>query len=196
MLTIKLTSCRECALIPNVINSIECKLASMAKNLYTNIAYMLDKPVEANKMSTLLHYKRILEFKLVNEDYSCDFSVEAIASRVNLLTAGCSCCEEKRNVVLATTTTTTTAAPIVSFTISNLSTKDVGCIRTPDTPAWYTPQTPGELTAGDVIYTDAGGTIPFVGDGALEFHVMLLDTITQSAEVSINGVVGNTIQTC
>lgn len=106
MLSIRVTNCRECALVSNLIDSIDCQLAKMANNLYLNIAYMLDKPVEGCKMSTLLHYKRILTFKSCNADWSSDYSVDDIASRVNALTVGCKCCGAKASVITTTTTTT------------------------------------------------------------------------------------------
>lgn len=106
MLSIKVTSCRECAEISTLINSIDCQLASMANNLYLNIAYMLDKPVEGCKMSSLIHYRRILMYKSCNPDWACDYSVENIASRVHFLTSGCKCCEASRSIVTTTTTTT------------------------------------------------------------------------------------------
>lgn len=92
MLNLRVTSCKECALVSNLIDSIDCQLAKMANNLYLNIAYMLDKPVEGCKMSTLLHYKRILQHKSINEEWAIDHSIEDIASRVNALTVGCKCC--------------------------------------------------------------------------------------------------------
>lgn len=95
MLSIKLTNCRECGTASNLIDMINCQLAKMANNLYLNMAFMLDNPVEGCKMSTLLHYKRILIYKSCNEDWACDYSIEQIASRVNFLTAGCKCCGAK-----------------------------------------------------------------------------------------------------
>ena len=108
MLSIKVTNCRECALVSNLIDSIDCQLAKMANNLYLNIAYMLDKPVEACTMSTLLHYKRILTFKSCNADWASNYSVDDIASIINFLTIGCKCCEQSNSGELTTTTTTTT----------------------------------------------------------------------------------------
>lgn len=108
MLNVKLTNCRECALVSKLIDSINCQLAKMANSLYHNIAFMLDKPVEASVMSTLLHYKRILTYKSCNADWSSDYSVDDIASRINFLTVGCKCCEASNSGELTTTTTTTT----------------------------------------------------------------------------------------
>lgn len=120
MLSIKLTSCRECALVSKLVDSIDCQLAKMANNLYLNISYMLDKPVEACNMSTLLHYKRILTYKSCNEDWASDYSVSDIASRVNSLTVGCKCCDAASSGELTTTTTTTTVAPSTTTTTTTV----------------------------------------------------------------------------
>lgn len=116
MLSIKLTNCRECALVSTLIDSINCQLAKMANNLYLNIAYMLDRPVQASTMSTLLHYKRILTYKSCNADWASDYSVDDIASRINFLTANCQCCDAHSSGELTTTTTTTTVAPTTTTT--------------------------------------------------------------------------------
>ena len=115
MLSIKVTNCRECALVSKLIASIDCQLAKMANKLYLNMTCMLDKPVEGCKMSTLIHYKRILTYKSCNADWVSDYSVDDIASRVNYLTIGCKCCEATSSGML-TTTTTTTAAPTTTTT--------------------------------------------------------------------------------
>jgi hypothetical protein len=67
----------------------------------------------------LLHYKRILEYKLVNPKYAGDFSVNMIASKVKLITLGCKTkCPCASGTVLTTTTTvpttTTTSTPAIS----------------------------------------------------------------------------------
>lgn len=116
MLSIKVRNCRECTLVSKLIDSINCQLAKMANNLYLNIAYMLDKPVEGCKMSALLHYKRILTYKGCNADWASDYSVDDIASRVNFLTVGCKCCDASSSGELTTTTTTTTIAPTTTTT--------------------------------------------------------------------------------
>lgn len=122
MLSVKLTSCRECALVSKLIDSINCQLAKMANNLYLNIAYMLDKPVEGATMSTLLHYKRILTYKSCNADWAVDYSTDDIASRVNFLTVGCKCCDAKSsgNITTTTTTTTATASPTTTTTTTTV----------------------------------------------------------------------------
>lgn len=114
MLSVKLTNCRECSQIPELLKAIDCKLALMANNLYLNMAYMLDKPVEGANISRLIHYKRILTYKYCNPDYALDFSVESIGSRVRFLTYGCKCCDQSATRI--TTTSTTTVAPTTTTT--------------------------------------------------------------------------------
>jgi len=174
MLSVKLTSCRDCAQICKLIDSINCQLAKMANNLYLNIAYMLDKPVEACTMSTLLHYKRILTYKSCNADWASDYSVTDIASRVNALTVGCKCCDEQSSGELTTTTTTTTAAPTTTTTTTALTlTAFLGTATTASNCVW--PNFFEEATTtyyhdglnptpavGDTVYVDSEGTIPLV----------------------------------
>ena len=93
MLSVKLTNCRDCAVVSKLLDSINCQLAKMANNLYLNMSFMLDKPVEGCKMSTLLHYKRILTYRSCNPDWVDDVTNTAIASRVNFMTVGCKCCD-------------------------------------------------------------------------------------------------------
>lgn len=111
MLSIKLTNCRECGLTSKLIDSIDCQLAKMANNLYLNISYMLDRPVEGCKMSALLHYKRILTYRSCNPDWAGDTQLKDIASRIRVLTAGCNCCTDEESYYFVTTTTTTTLCP-------------------------------------------------------------------------------------
>ncbi len=123
MLKVRETACRECSLINELIKKIDCQVAKMAHNLYVNLVYMVNKPIEACKISTLLHYKRILTYKACNAEYAVDFSVEKIGSRVNFLSVGCDCCNEPVSIInrcttstTSTTTSTTTAAPTTTTT--------------------------------------------------------------------------------
>jgi hypothetical protein len=113
MLSLKINNCRECSQIHLLIDKINCQLAKMAKNLSLNISFMLDKPVEGCKMSTLIHYKRILTYKSCNPDWVSNFSIKEIASRVSSLTVNCQCCDSSPTIIeeITTTTTTTTILP-------------------------------------------------------------------------------------
>lgn len=83
MLVPKVTYCKECSDILPLIEQIDCKMFEMAKKAYNNIVFGLCSP--SNVALDLLHYKRILMYKLVNEDYACEFSVNMIANKVKLL---------------------------------------------------------------------------------------------------------------
>jgi hypothetical protein len=146
MLSIRLANCRECSAIPGLLDAINCQMAKMANNLYLNIAYMLDKPVEACKMSALLHYKRILTYRMTNEEWAESYELEDIASRVRFLTVGCDCCSNKSTGGFTTTTstssttttsttvlttTTTTTIPVTTTTTTTI--KIVAC----DTPTSF-----------------------------------------------------------
>ena len=85
MLSPRLTSCPECASIPALIADIDCKLASLANNLYNNVVFMLNQPVPGGVMLDLINYRRILAYKYCNPDYAAPFTVNMIASRVKLL---------------------------------------------------------------------------------------------------------------
>lgn len=167
MLNIKVTNCRDCAQASKLIDSIDCQLAKMANNLYMNISYMLDKPVEACNMSALLHYKRILTFKSCNADWASDYSVDDIASRINFLTVGCKCCDQSSSGELTTTTTTTstsstttttttTVAPLTLFFVA----LDDGCPPNPVINIGAYHNGVGALpTNGNQVWQDSGGTI-------------------------------------
>ena len=85
MLSPRLTNCPECASIPVLIADIDCKLASLANNLYNNVVFMLNQPVPGGVMLALINYRRILAYKYCNPDYAAPFTVNMIASRVKLL---------------------------------------------------------------------------------------------------------------
>jgi hypothetical protein len=147
MLSIRLSNCRECAAISGLLDAINCQLAKMAKNLYLNMAYMMDAPVEGCKMSALLHYKRILTYRANNEEWADDdYDLYEIASRVRTLTVGCDCCSNQSTGGFTTTTstssttttsttvlttTTTTTVPVTTTTTTTI--KIVAC----DTPTSF-----------------------------------------------------------
>lgn len=85
MLTPRLTNCPQCADIPSLISEIDCKLAEMSVNLYNNIVYILNSPVNGEVISDLLHYKRILLYKYCNPEYAGTYSVNKIASKIKIL---------------------------------------------------------------------------------------------------------------
>lgn len=121
MLSPRLTNCIECNSISSLLAAIDCKLTEMAKNLYNNTIFSLNKSIERDKISDLLNYKRILSYKLCNENYAACYSLEWIASRVRVLVGrGCTDIPIIRSV--PTTTTTTTPAPTTTTTTSSTTT--------------------------------------------------------------------------
>ena len=85
MLLPRLTDCVNCSSVPALLTDIDCKLTDLAKNLYNNTVFLLNKKVQSETMLDLLNYKRILQYKLCNPDYASRYTVEQIASRVKLL---------------------------------------------------------------------------------------------------------------
>lgn len=117
MLSPRLTNCVECTTIPVLINEIDCKITQLAGNLYNNIVFMLNQPVEANVMIDLLNYRRILTFKYCNPDYAGCFTIPMIASKVKRLTINNK--PIPRPSCGTTTTSSTTAGPTTTTTTSD-----------------------------------------------------------------------------
>lgn len=173
MLLPRLTDCINCSKIPVLLTDIDCKLTDLARNLYNNTVFILNKTVQSETMLDLLNYKRILQYKLCNPDYACKFSVEQIASRVKLLhpiicKSNCDCitpCSEDSS----TTTSTTTLSPeIVPICLSYADVGGCGASCGQDCSTYYANSTCADNingndvfnTTGCVIYTDELGTIP------------------------------------
>ena len=85
MLTPRLTNCTECADILTLLQDIDCKMGKLAKDLYNNIIFALNRPISQEVMSDLLNYKRILIYKVCNPDYAGDYTVTMIASKIKIL---------------------------------------------------------------------------------------------------------------
>lgn len=85
MLTPRLTTCKNCTDITELISEIDCKLAHMSLILYNNITLMLNQTISHETISDLLHYKRILTYKYCNPEYAGHYTVNMIASKVKIL---------------------------------------------------------------------------------------------------------------
>jgi hypothetical protein len=85
MLQPRLTNCIECSTIPVLLNDIDSKLNEIACNLYHDLVYLLNKPINGEVILDLTNYRRILTYKFCNPEYAAPFTVEQIASRVKLL---------------------------------------------------------------------------------------------------------------
>lgn len=89
MLTPRLTTCKECADIPSLLEGIDCKIFQIAGKLYNNTIFALNLPIDGSVMFDLLNYKRILTYKYCNPDYAGAFTINMIASKVRRYTSGC-----------------------------------------------------------------------------------------------------------
>ena len=107
---------------------------------------------------------------------------------------------------LPTTTTTTTAVPTTTTTttitgldeaqISSTTAVSANCGLTLTDTVYVDTVSPGILTAGDTIYTDAGGTTVFVGNGDY-YHIDLDGVGTEyTMRVTTSGVVLDPIVGC
>jgi hypothetical protein len=85
MLVPKISQCKECPDIQPLIDEINCKVFELSKKLYNNIVFSLNLHIDYIALQDLLHYRRILEYKLVNTEYACNYSIDMIASKVKLL---------------------------------------------------------------------------------------------------------------
>ncbi len=136
MLSPRLTNCKECANIPDLLRKIDCKLAELGNNMYNNVVFMLNRPIAVSQISELLVYKRLLTFRYCDTHYASgcpEVSTEDIASKVIRLTAGCvSLCNEPTVCEITTcaiipcpnptTTTTSTSSTSTTTTTSTTAT--------------------------------------------------------------------------
>ena len=120
MLTPRLTNCQDCHKIPDLLKSIDCKLAELGNNMYNNVVFMLGRDVPAYTITQLIAYKRILTFKYCNPNYAGSVCVNDIAGKVIRLTSGCvSRCNEP--TVCEITTCCVTVVPNPSTTTTSTS---------------------------------------------------------------------------
>src|SRR5690606_40257743 len=86
MLFPRLRECEECNSIPGLISQIDCKLTDLAKKQYGNIVFILNKQINTDIISDLLHYKRILQYKYCNSLYlRSEEHTSELQSRENLV---------------------------------------------------------------------------------------------------------------
>lgn len=89
MLSPRLTNCTECADIASLLQEIDCKITKIAKNLYNDTIFALNKRVPCEGILDLLNYKRILTYRFCNPCYATnsetDNTLNDIASRVKVL---------------------------------------------------------------------------------------------------------------
>jgi hypothetical protein len=130
MLYSKLANCPECANIPSLLKKIDCKLAELGNNLFNNITFILNKPINPVDIIRLINYRRILLHKYNNPCYLNEFNLNIIANKVIKLTAGCTsrcntpepCYEEPCNLEVVINPTTTTSTTILITTTTSSTT--------------------------------------------------------------------------
>jgi len=123
MLYVKTSTCLECEKIQPLIDAIDCKLKQLSVALYNNIVFMLNKTVDYTVMLDLINYKRILEYKKINELYAEKYSVNSISNKVRLHTTGCvNDCVDSLPFRTTTTTTSTSTSTTTSTTSTTTTT--------------------------------------------------------------------------
>lgn len=127
MLSPRLSECKECADILPLIEQIDCKITELAKCAYNKIIYAMNTSCDADKFSSLLHYKRILLSRFHNPEYADSIQLCLITSRVKILVAGaeCDCIKEITTFELTSTTTTTSTTLIPSSTTTTTTTTNL-----------------------------------------------------------------------
>jgi hypothetical protein len=85
MLYPRLTECVNCPSACSLLADIDCKLFDMAKHLYNNVVFLLNSPISYVAINDLTMYKRILMYKMCNPYYAKEFSLQMIASRIQVL---------------------------------------------------------------------------------------------------------------
>ena len=147
MLTPRLTNCQDCHKIPDLLKSIDCKLAELSNSMYNNIVFMLGEDVPAYTITQLLAYKRILTFKYCNPNYAGSTCVNDIASKVTRLTSGCvSRCNEP--TVCEITTCCVTIVPNPSTTTTSTSSTSTTTTSTSSTSTTTTTIFPNCIVEG------------------------------------------------
>jgi hypothetical protein len=104
--------------------------------------------------------------------------------------------------ITPTNTTTPTPTPITLYggTISSSSDPTDGCLLTTSIPVYVSniggPSGSESITTLSVIYTDSGGTTPFIGDGDYYKIQITGSSIFTSSEIDSSGNVIGSISIC
>ena len=105
------TACGDpiCSNIESLIAEINCKIAQISNNLFNSIIFGFNGNCNTSDLNDLLHYRRILIARMMNEQdedddyvYACGFPLDYIISRVKLMSTGCvpqECCDECEPVI-------------------------------------------------------------------------------------------------
>jgi hypothetical protein len=85
MLSPRLTDYSNHTTAAALLTDIDKRLAELANSQYNNIVFSLNYPIPVEALDDLLHYKQILTYKSCNPRYACPYTIEMIASRVQVL---------------------------------------------------------------------------------------------------------------
>lgn len=88
MLNPKLTNCVDCSTVETLLKKIDVKIFNISRDMYNNLAFMLNKKISGEYLNDLLQYKRILTYKYYNSEYISKYTLEMISNKVKLLTVG------------------------------------------------------------------------------------------------------------
>ena len=92
-----------CSNIRSLIGEINCKITEISGSLYNSIIFGFSVTCDTSDLNALLHYRRILTARMMNEaddtdtyTWACSFPLDWIFSKVKLMTTGCviqECCD-------------------------------------------------------------------------------------------------------
>lgn len=85
MLQAKLSQCNNCQSPLETINLIDCRLAYFAENSSKNIFFEAGLYHPKDIIDLLIFYKGILQKRMLNPAYVCDYPLAKIVSRVKTL---------------------------------------------------------------------------------------------------------------
>ena len=85
MLNTKITNCTSCANVIDLLSEIDRKLFHFSRNKYSNISLLTNLEYDEYSIGRLLRYKSILNKRLYNPNYACDYPLTAIISKIKIL---------------------------------------------------------------------------------------------------------------
>jgi len=85
MLIPRITYCDSFTSSSQLLDDIDCKIKEISVDLYNNVSYALNRPVNISLFIDLINYRRIVMYRQYNEDYALPYTNDQIASKVKLL---------------------------------------------------------------------------------------------------------------
>lgn len=93
MLTAQIRECTDCGSVHEVLRELSCTLTHYGRNHWLNASYAACAPYPVATVRALLHYQRILTYKLFNPEWACGIELAALLSRVKTLIVQQQCCQ-------------------------------------------------------------------------------------------------------